>query len=331
LQLLPIVKYLFQLILFFLLFAEAASAQTLADTIATPIADSLKKQDTTIQNSSLSKGQTTASVSKRPATDTAWTMSPDISFSSPQFSWEVLKHHPWFAFQKKPIILPKSVLRKVTGKDLLFYLLVFLLIVFAVLKMAFPKYFGDLFRLFFRTTLKQRQIREQLTQTPLPSLLLNGFFVISGGLYITFLLQHFDLNPVGNFWLLFLYCSLGLSAAYFVKFIGLKVSGWLFNMKEAADSYIFIVFIVNKMLGILLLPFLIVLAFSLGDVYTVGITISWCLVIGLLAYRFILTYAAVRNQVKVNLFHFFLYLCAFEIAPLLLVYKGLLLFFRITA
>ena len=168
-------------------------------------------------------------------------------------------------------------------------------------------------------------------QTPLPSLLLNGFFVISGGLYIAFLLQHFKLSPVSNFWLLFLYCCLGLSAAYFVKFIGLKISGWLFNVKEAADSYIFIVFVVNKMIGILLLPFLVLIAFALGDVYSVGLTISWCLVAGLLGYRFILTYAAVRNQVKVNPFHFFLYLCAFEIAPLLLVYKGLLLFFGITA
>jgi hypothetical protein len=325
------VKYLFHLILFFLLFAETTSAQTPADTKGIPVKDSLAKPDAAIQKDSLPKSQMITSVSKRPATDTSWTMSPDISFSSPQFSWEVLKHHSWFAFKEKPASVPKSDLRKVNGKELLFYLIVFLLIVFAVLKLAFPKYFGDLFRLFFRTTLKQRQIRDQLTQTPLPSLLLNGFFVISGGLYITFLLQHFDLNPVDSFWLIFLYCCLGLSAAYFVKFIGLKVCGWLFNMKEAADSYIFIVFIVNKMLGILLLPLLIVLAFSLGDVYAVGLTVSWCLVIGLLIYRFILTYAAVRNQVKVNPFHFFLYLCAFEIAPLLLVYKGLLLFFRITA
>ncbi len=168
-------------------------------------------------------------------------------------------------------------------------------------------------------------------QTPLPSLLLNVFFIITGGLYITFLVQHFKLNPVNNFWLLFLYCCIGLSAAYFVKFIGLKVSGWLFNMGEAADSYIFIVFIVNKMIGILLLPFLVLLAFTLGDVYSVSLSLSWCLIAGLLAYRFILTYGAIRNQVKVNPFHFFLYLCAFEIAPLLLVYKGLLLFFGITA
>ena len=330
-QLLRIVKYLFHVILFLLLFAETTSAQTPADTTGTLVTDSSVKQDTTIKKDSLPQAPIITPVSKRAANDSAWTMSPDISFSSPQFGWEVLKHHAWFGFNTKPATFPKSDLRKVIGKELLFYLLVLLLIVFAVLRRAFPKYFGDLFRLFFRTTLKQRQIREQLTQTPLPSLLLNCFFVISGGLYIAFFLQHFDLNPVDNFWLLFFYCCLGLSAAYFIKFIGLKVSGWLFSMKEASDSYIFIVFIVNKMLGILLLPFLIVLAFSLGDVYSVGLTLSWCLVISLLVYRFILTYAAVRNQVKVNPFHFFLYLCAFEIAPLLLVYKGLLLFFRITA
>jgi hypothetical protein len=102
-------------------------------------------------------------------------------------------------------------------------------------------------------------------------------------------------------------------------------------MGEAANSYIFIVFIVNKMIGILLLPFLIILAFTTGNLYTVGITLSWCLIAGLIVYRFILTYSAIRNQVKVNPFHFFLYLLAFEVAPLLLVYKGLLFYFSQTA
>ena len=120
-------------------------------------------------------------------------------------------------------------------------------------------------------------------QTPLPSLLLNVFFIISTGLYITFLFQYFNINPIDNFWLLFFYCCLGLSAAYLVKFVGLKISGWLFNMPEAADAYIFIVFIVNKMIGILLLPFLVLLAFTKGDIYSTSLTLSWCLVAGLLA------------------------------------------------
>lgn len=217
------------------------------------------------------------------------------------------------------------------NNDLLFYILIALLLFCAFLRNSFPKYFYDLFRLFFRTTLKQRQLREQLMQTPLPSLLLNGFFVISGGLYISFLVQHFNLNPFDNFWMLLVYCCLGLSAIYMVKFVGLKLSGWLFKMQDASDSYIFIVFVVNKMIGLFLLPFLILLAFTSGDLYSLALTVSWCLIGGLVVYRLILAYVLIRNQVKVNPFHFFLYFCAFELAPLLLIYKALMLFFRITA
>jgi len=223
------------------------------------------------------------------------------------------------------------MLHSYQGKELLFYLIILLLIIFAFLKRAFPKYFTDLFRLFFRTTLKQRQIREQLVQMPLPALLLNCFFGISAGLYLAFILTHYGLDPVGNFWLLMLYCTIGLSLTYLIKFLGLKLSGWLFSMEETAGSYIFIIFTVIKMLVILLLPFLVLLAFTQGGLYMASLTLSWCFLSGLLVYRFILTYAAIRNEVKVNPFHFFLYILAFEIAPLLLVYKGLLLFFRITA
>lgn len=272
-------------------------------------------------------------VSRRPVLiDTGWSYNGQMPGDPHTMEISIMNHHPYYGFNATPALpSPEGKKRISNGKELLFYLMIFLLIVFGFLKRFFEKYFSDLFRLFFRTTIKQRQIKEQLVQTPLPSLLLNGFFVISAGLYISFVLEHFQLNTIGNFWLLAFYCCIGLSLTYFIKFAGLKIAGWLFGIEEAADSYVFIVFVVNKMMGILLLPFLIILAFTSDNIYTAGLVLSWCLVGGLILYRFILTYAAVRNQVKVNPFHFILYLCAFEIAPLLLIYKGLLLFFSITA
>ena len=41
-------------------------------------------------------------------------------------------------------------------------------------------------------------------------------------------------------------------------------------------------------------------------------------------YRALAGYRPVRNEIKLTPFYFFLYLCAFEIAPLLLIYKVLL-------
>jgi hypothetical protein len=308
-------------------FSQDDTILPLRDTIIPlPPPDTTKRVDT-IQATPITPtppaAQDTFEISKRPMSDTSWAFQTGSNESFPRMTSEILAHHPWLGFTAKPISIRAEV-RRSSGKELMFYSLIAFLILYALLRRAFPKYYNDLFRLFFRTTLKQRQIKEQLMQTPLPSLLMNGFFILSAGLYIGFILQHYNINPVGNFWLLCLYCCIGLSVAYFAKFLGLKVSGWLFNMRDAADSYIFIVFVVNKMIGIMLLPFIFILAFTTGDLYLIGLNISFALIAGLLLYRFILTFASIRNQVKVNPFHFFLYLLAFEIAPLLLIYKLLL-------
>jgi hypothetical protein len=213
------------------------------------------------------------------------------------------------------------------GKEYLFYYLIFLLILFGLLRRAFAKYFYDLFRVFFKTTLKQRQTQEQLLQSSLASVFMNSFFVLSAGLYVNFLLQYFHLVISDNFWLQYVYCIGALAAIYLVKFIGLKITGWLFNVSNTTDSYIFIVFIINKMLGIFLLPFLLLLAFANDPLYSYAMFISWLGLGLLLIYRFILSYSAVRKEVKLNSFHFILYILGFEVIPLLLIYKLLLIIF----
>lgn len=287
-----------------------------------PVNDSLISNDSLLQKDSVKVVYTTDSVSRRPVTQgKSW----EPAATSP-LQQQILARHPYFNFKASAVSL-SSDKKEYQGKELLFYVIIALVMIFALLKLAFAKYFNDLFKVFFRTTLKQRQIKEQLMQTPLPSLVFNGFFIASAGLYINFLLHYYQFTPVDNFWLLYLYCCVGLSVIYLVKFVGLIICGWLFNMQKAADSYIFIVFIINKVIGVSLLPFLVLLGFTDGVMHSVALVLSWCCVGGLLLYRFILGFAAIRNEVRFNLFHFFLYLCAFEIAPLLLIYKLLLFFF----
>jgi len=262
------------------------------------------------------------SVSKMP-----WEFKPHYTIDKAlPFYWQILRHHPYFDFSAVAVSIPSNV-RKVQGKEVMFYTMMGLLLVFALLKQGFAKYFNDLFRVFFRTTMKTRQIREQLMQTQFPSLIFNMFFVASAGLYIDFMLHYFKITPINNFWLQYVYCCLGLGVIYFGKFIGLKVIGWLLNMQKAADAYIFIVFIINKVIGIFLIPFLLLIAFANEPVYSIALVLSWVVIGALLLYRFILGFATIRNEVRFNLFHFFLYLCAFEIVPLLLIYKLLLYIF----
>ncbi len=311
---------LFLLFIFLLSVLMPGLAQDI-DSTNIPGADSSGIMDSSIFRDSIAR-PINDSVSKRPLSRSI----PWQAISGIPLQEQVLLQHPYFNFNTRAIPL-HSERKQFHGKELLFYVITILVLIFALLRLAFFKYFNDLFRVFFRTTMKQRQIKEQLMQTPLPSLVFNGFFVASTGLYINFLLHYFNFIPFNNFWLLYLYCCIGLSIIYLVKFVGLIICGWLFNMQKAADSYIFIVFIINKVIGISLLPFLVLLGFTGGVMYSVSLVLSWCCVGGLLLYRFILGFSAIRNEVRFNLFHFFLYLCAFEIAPLLLIYKLLLFFF----
>lgn len=236
-----------------------------------------------------------------------------------RFDTLLYKQHPYFKIDN-PIrfIAPERVWQ---GKDGLFYASIGLLLFFAFIRNVFQRYLQDLFRLFFRTTLKQRQVKEQMMASPLPSLLLNILFMLSGGLFITLLLQYYGLGEQYGFWQLLLYAAAGLGVIYLVKFITLKLCGWLFRLSEATDAYTFIVFTTNKVLGIAWLPFIILMVFTHGLSQQLFITAALIITGGVFLYRFFLSYATIHKSIKLNPFHFILYLCAFEIAPLLLINK----------
>jgi hypothetical protein len=227
--------------------------------------------------------------------------------------------HPYFRFTGATRYTVS--VRQWEGKETIFYSLIALLIFFALIRNGFYRYLQDLFRSFFRTTVRQRQIKEQLLQSPLPSLLLNVFFVLSIGMFAALAFQHFGLGQQYNFWVLYLYCVLALGVIYGAKYLVLKFVGWILQAREVLDTYIFVVFTANKVMGIALLPFLLVLAFSQGQVSLVVLH-SGLSVVGLLfAYRFFLSWVSVQRQVKMGFFHFALYLAALELAPLLLINK----------
>jgi hypothetical protein len=236
---------------------------------------------------------------------------------------EILEDNAYFLFLGKGLV-PEVQVHEPQSRTILFYVMVGLLFIFALIRLWFSKYLANLFTLFFRVSMRQHQIREQVLQSPLPSLLLNALFVVSGGLFATFLLKNYGLGLKTDFWLLFLNCAGLLAIIYVVKFLVLKLAGWIFGIQQATDTYIFIVFLTNKILGVFLLPFIVILSFSGTLAREIQITVGLAMILMFYIYRFIVSFEPVRKEIKVSAFHFFLYLCAFEILPLFLIYKVLL-------
>jgi hypothetical protein len=209
----------------------------------------------------------------------------------------------------------------VQEKDWLFYYLLTVFLFFGILRISYNRYLNDLFRFFFRTSLRIDQIQEQLVQAGLPSLLYNLFFAVALGLYCYLLAAYFHASLKLDEWMVPLLAALLLALLYLGKYIFLYFSGWLFNARGATHAYAFIVFLMNKVAGIAVLPFLPLLAFGNETLQAVAVTLSLSILMLLFLYRFMRAYQPVQQLMQLSRFHFFMYLLAVEVAPLLLIYK----------
>ena len=244
-------------------------------------------------------------------------------FSHLSLNWmDLLKTQAFFNFSGKPVHVPSEKYEH-ASYDLMFYLLVGMLFYFAIVKLFFSKYLANLMTLFFKASMRQQQLREQMLQSPFPALLLNTLFLFSAGLYGAFLMRFYNLGNPDRFWIHFLYCACMLAILYLLKYTILRITGWIFNLNHAVETYLFVVFMTNKIIGIFLLPFLVLISFSGPLMTEIGVTVSIIMVCLFYVYRYIASYTTLHKEIKISGLHFFLYLCAFEIAPLLLIYKVL--------
>jgi len=228
---------------------------------------------------------------------------------------------------KKQAVVQKGmpgVVRNSGNTDLVFYVLIFIIFFLALVKSSFPKYFNSIFSLSFQATFRQTQTREQMSQNFFPAFMLNVLFILSVGLFITLFAQFYKWTNI-PFWQLFIYSTTILGIVYMVKYFVIFFTGWVFNAPDAAAEYRFIVFLINKLTGILFIPLLFVIAYTNDDVKKIAITIALCIAGLLIALRYLVSLARIRKNLNLAAFHFFIYLCAVEIMPLLVIYKLLFL------
>ena len=234
----------------------------------------------------------------------------------------------FFNFFKGPL-LPKPSAKAVMQiaaekpldeKDDLFFTLVAVFAFVGMIRFFFPRYIQNIFKLLFQSSFRQKQTRDQLLQDAVPSILLNLLFFGTTGLFIAIALDKLKISPF-SFWQTFLYASVSVMLIYIIKYLFLLFFGWIFNVRQSVSVYSFIVFLINKVIAVILLPLLLLAAFSGLFVVNIVITVAVCVVSLLFIYRYIATLSSIRGDLRVNALHFFIYLCAVEVAPLLVIFK----------
>ena len=234
-------------------------------------------------------------------------------------SYKKLMTHPYLPMQTKPSFRINE-LRIAPNFDGRFYLIIGMLFYLAFIKVTFPKYFSNVFQLIFQSPIRQKQTREQLQQNNLASLFSNILFILNASIFVS-------LIAIKNGWVdltlysCIAYSVVGFTTLYLFKFLFLWLSGWLFSQREAIGNYSFIVFLTNKVMGVFLIPAILLLAFSPLTVQDFAYNSALIIISFLFVYRYLISFSIVRASLKVSAFHFFLYLCTFEVLPMLVLYK----------
>lgn len=226
-------------------------------------------------------------------------------------------------FKVLPLVVDDSLIRPhhTAGDRLwLFLLLTFQLLMVVYIRVGFAKSIEDTVKAYFNINLSQQLYREQEPSQPFSAFVLNVNFIISITIFVYLLVKAFA-APTTNPALLIGGILLFVTLLYVGKFMMMRLVAWLFPFGDELGFYSFNFFLNQKLLGVLLIPSNFIIAYSPSELTRPIIYISLALIALAYLLRSFRGLVIARNYLYAYKFHFLVYICTLEIAPLLIIFK----------
>ena len=143
-------------------------------------------------------------------------------------------------------------------------------------------------------------------------------FVVNAGLFLYFLLSRMVFVPTTP---LLWKCVLLIAVAYAIRHIFMSYLANVYPFKKELEQYSFTILIFNVFLGVVLLPINVFIAFSPPAISTFFLYAGLIFALIVYVFRQLRGVFIGSRLLFNNKFYFLLYLCAVEIAPVLLLVK----------
>jgi hypothetical protein len=217
----------------------------------------------------------------------------------------------------------KPIQRNNVSPDWLFPIVLLLLAFFAWLRLFYSKFFVQMLRAFLNLNLSNQIVRDENIFFQRVSIYLSIVFNVILALLVYFISIHYNwhVGGVGPGFMRYLFFVVVITAAYALKYLVLKITGWLFEQEREIATYIFNIFLINNILGMALLPFVCLLA------YNQSISGPWLIYVPLIligvgfAWRYYRGFRIGMGTGSFSPLYLFLYLCTLEIAPLMILIR----------
>lgn len=209
--------------------------------------------------------------------------------------------------------------QKKSQQSWLFYLFLSLLFFIAFIRVVYTREFIELFYIFKPISINQQLYRDSATGVRIASIWLNINFVLIISVYIYLLNSYFQLYTGNERFLLLLIG--GVSILLIARYSLLKIIASLFPFKKEINFYHFNELQINRVTGILILPFAIVIAFSPSVISYYAVLLSIGILAAMLLFRYLRGFIIGGEYFARNKFHFLIYICTLEIAPIVILVK----------
>lgn len=208
------------------------------------------------------------------------------------------------------------------GEPWIFWFVILLLLIFAVLRKAFSKEFLVIFHALFSSRTLNQVIREERLFSSWPFMLLYLLlsFIIGTFLYFCQSYFHFiDYDTSGFEGLAML--SLAAFIFFTFKIVSLRALAFVFDVRKLVNEYVSILYISYFNTAVLFLPLTIAICltpFRFAEIYIY----TALLVTGLIFLtQFIRAGAVILSEYRFPIIYLLLYICALEICPLIILMK----------
>lgn len=232
---------------------------------------------------------------------------------------------PWYTIynkvKKEDLFKSGTPLPK--GQVWILGFIAFLLVVFAILRNSFSKQLDSIVQSFFSNRVLNNLNKEDNLFTSWPFLLLFIQFGFTIGMFFYLVTQFYNISYWGGGFRFFLTISVLIVILYAVKIILLRLMGFLFNIQKPVHEYISILYLSYFNISLVFIPLVVAFALSPLRYGLYYIAISFILLAVIFAFQFIRAGINILSHYRLSKIYLFLYFCALEICPILILIKAI--------
>jgi hypothetical protein len=216
---------------------------------------------------------------------------------------------------------PSLLDKKTYSKNFLFWIFLVTLTIMAFVVANARYMIRDAYSAVLNNNALRQVYKEPIGWGNIAYLALYGLFWINVGTLVFLLMSHWGIKLPYSQSLTLLMCVGCVAAVFLIKHLILFIIANVFPIEKEIKTYNFIILTAGTILGLILMPLNIFIAYTSSGLSELFIYIAGGAIGLTYLVRSLRSLTIASPHIIENRFHFFIYLCAVEIAPLMILVK----------